>query len=773
VAMLPVDEATLRAGRGMGDRFASTFLRWLNAPDAPLAKARLRTKFLLSLTLLIAALTFATLAVVRHAAEEQVRGVVEQNARNSVLTFQNLHAERQIQLERTAELLATRPELKAMMADDQVGVIQDASEQMWSSGDAELFALADWTGKIVALHTLVPGFPRDVAEKALAHSSAANGEGGWWFGGGHLYQIALRPVQLGGSSSKMYLGTVIVGREIDSRVAAEVGRIALCQVAFRYGDEPVISSLSMMDDAMVAPGLKSATGQDRLEIGGKSYLVSSMNLTPGASPPLTLTVLKPYDDAMAVLTRLNHTLMTLGFLAVFAGGALVFVLSRTFTQPLETLVQGVRALEQGNYHYPLSPDSGDEVSEVTAAFERMRGTLQKNEEERQTLENQLRQAQKMEAVGRLAGGVAHDFNNLLTVIKGHSDLLEMKLGTLSPAQSSIAQVRKAADRATTLTRQLLAFSRMQVLQPRVLDLNSLISDVGKMLPMLIGEEIEYTFRAGESLARVKADPSQIEQVLVNLAVNAHDAMPKGGKLTITTQNVVLDPAYARSHPPTVPGRYVLLTVADTGTGMDEVTRAKIFEPFFTTKELGKGTGLGLATVYGVVKQSGGYIWVDSAPGQGTRFEIFLPQTAAAPQLPSEDEPAAKYSRGNGTVLLVEDEEAVRELASEFLRSSGYRVITGKDGLDALEKAEQEAGTIDVLVTDVKMPRMRGTELAQRLKRARPRVKIVYMSGYLEHDSEEDFLPNAAHLQKPFSRESLLKKMREALGLEAEQPLQTI
>jgi signal transduction histidine kinase/ActR/RegA family two-component response regulator len=750
VAILHLGEATPRTGRGMGNRIASTFLRWLNAPDARLAKARLRTKFLLSLTLLIAALTFATLAVVRHAAEEQVRGVVEQNARNSVLTFQNLHAERQIQLERTAELLATRPELKAMMADDQVGVIQDASEQMWSSGDAELFALADWTGKIVALHTLVPGFPQDVAEKALAHSSSANGEGGWWFGGGHLYQVALRPVQLGGSSSKMYLGTVIVGREIDSRVAADVGRIALCQVAFRYGDEPVVSSLSMLDDAMVAPGLKFSTGQDRLEIGGKSYLVSSMNLTPGASP-----------------------LMTLGFLAVFAGGALVFVLSRTFTQPLETLVQGVRALEQGNYHYPLSPDSGDEVSEVTAAFERMRGTLQKNEEQRQTLENQLRQAQKMEAVGRLAGGVAHDFNNLLTVIKGHSDLLEMKLGTLSPAQSSIAQVRKAADRATTLTRQLLAFSRMQVLQPRVLDLNSLISDVGKMLPMLIGEEIEYTFRPGDSLARVKADPSQIEQVLVNLAVNAHDAMPKGGKLTITTQNVVLDPAYARSHPPTVPGRYVLLTVADTGAGMDDATRARIFEPFFTTKELGKGTGLGLATVYGVVKQSGGYIWVDSAPGQGTRFEIFLPQSAAPPQLPCEEEPAAKYSRGHGTVLLAEDEEAVRELAGEFLRSSGYRVIAGKDGLDALEKAEQEAGTIDVLVTDVKMPRMRGTELAQRLKRARPRLKIVYMSGYLEHDSEEDFVANAAHLQKPFSRESLLKKMREALGIEAEQPLQTI
>jgi|SRR5579863_5292420 len=757
----------------MGYRVVSAYLRSLTPSNWGPTRVRLRTKFLLSLTLLIGALTFATLAVVRHAAEGQVRAGVEQDARNSVLTFQNLRSERQIQLDRAAELLATLPALKEMMADEQVSALQDASEQMWRSGDTELFALADWTGKIVALHTTVSGFSLGAAERALAHSSRSNGAGGWWFGDGHLYQVALRPIQLGGPSSQMYLGTVVVGREIDSSVAAEVGRIALCHVAFRYGDEAVVSSFSTMDDAMAANALKAAAHKDRIEIGGKSYLVSSVNLTPGSSPPLTLSVLKSYDDAMSFLTRLNHTLLTLGFLAVFAGAALVFLLSRTFTRPLECLVDGVRALESGNYTYPLGPDTGDEVSEVTAAFERMRGTLHKNEEQRVFLETQLRQAQKMEAVGRLAGGVAHDFNNLLTVIKGHSDLLEIKLGTLSVAQPSIAQVRKAADRATALTRQLLAFSRMQVLQPRVLDLNSLISDAGKMLPMLIGEDIEYVFHPGESLARVKADASQIEQVLVNLAVNARDAMPRGGKLTIGTQNVVLDAAYARNHPPTVAGQYVLLTVADTGCGMDELTKAKVFEPFFTTKELGKGTGLGLATVYGVVKQSDGYIWVDSVPDQGTRFEIFLPQCMAAAQLPCEDQPAAKHSRGAGTVLLVEDEEAVRDLALEFLRSSGYQVIAGKDGLDALEKAEQETGAIDVLVTDVVMPRMRGTELAERLKRAHPRIRIVYMSGYLEHNSDEGFVADSAHLQKPFSRDSLLKIMREALGQELERPVQTI
>ncbi|MGA8407514.1 MAG: ATP-binding protein [Candidatus Acidiferrales bacterium] len=737
--------------------------RYLREHITPLrwsAKLRLRTKFLLSVVAIIAGLTLATLLIVGHAAEEQVQKSVEQDTRNSVLTFQNLRAERQIELNRSADLFATLPAIKQLMADDNPADIQNSSEEIWRSGDAQLFALADWRGQILALHTATPGFPLSAAQQMMSTSTAPGNSGGWWFGAGHLYQVASRAIQLGAPSSQLRLGTVVVGREIDSSVARDVGRIALCQVAFRYGDQPVVSSLSTLDDAMVASALTNPATRGKIHIADKSFFASSVNLTPGASPELTLTVLKPVDDAVAFLTRLNNTLITLGFCAVFAGAILVFLISRTITRPLDNLVQGVRALEQGNYHYPLGPGAGDEVSEVTAAFERMRVTLQSNEEQNKQLENQLRQAQKMEAVGRLAGGVAHDFNNLLTVIKGHSDLLEMKLGTLSPAQSSIAQVRKAADRASALTRQLLAFSRMQVLQPRVLDLNALIADLNKMLPMLIGEEIEYTFRPGESLGCVKADPSQIEQVLVNLAVNARDAMPRGGKLTINTRNILLDAEYARSHPPTVAGRYVLLTVADTGSGMDEQTKAKIFEPFFTTKELGKGTGLGLSTVYGVVKQSGGYIWVDSTPNQGTRFEIFLPQSTESAQLPSALEPSAKYSRAMGTVLLAEDEEAVRELAGEFLRSSGYKVIEGKDGLDALEKAEQEAGTIDALVTDVVMPRMRGTELAQRLKRVHPAIKIVYMSGYLEHNGEDGFIADSAQLQKPFSRDSLLQKLRE-------------
>jgi two-component system, cell cycle sensor histidine kinase and response regulator CckA len=295
-------------------------------------------------------------------------------------------------------------------------------------------------------------------------------------------------------------------------------------------------------------------------------------------------------------------------------------------------------------------------------------------------------------------------------------------------------------------------------------LNSLIAETSKMLPVLIGEDIEFHFYGARSLGLVKADPSQIEQVLMNLAVNARDAMgKKAGSLTIRTRNVTLDDEWSKAHPPTVPGHYVLLEVEDTGQGMDAQTKARIFEPFFTTKELGKGTGLGLSTVYGVVKQSGGYIWVESEVGKGTKFQIFLPQSGESVQAAGPEKDSESPVRGFGTILLAEDEEAVRELASEFLRASGYTVLVAKDGLDALEMAEQRRGSIHVLVTDVVMPRMRGTELARKLKRCHPELKIVYMSGYLEHDSQDgSYERGAAFLQKPFTRESLLLKIRELI-----------
>jgi PAS domain S-box-containing protein len=387
-----------------------------------------------------------------------------------------------------------------------------------------------------------------------------------------------------------------------------------------------------------------------------------------------------------------------------------------------------------------------------------------NVTEWRALETQLRQAQKMEAVGRLAGGVAHDFNNLLMVIKGHTELLLERTAPEHPDFRKIDQIKKAADRAAALTRQLLAFSRMQVMQPRVMDLNVTITEMGKMLPSLIGEDIELAILTKPHLAHVKADAGQMEQVILNLTVNARDAMPNGGKLLIETSNVDLDEVYARTHPPLMPGRYVMLAVTDTGIGMDAATQAHIFEPFFTTKEKGKGTGLGLATVYGVVKQSGGFVWVYSEVGKGTSFKIYLPRVDERAEAESEKKRKEELPRGTGTILLAEDEKEVREVAREFLHLAGYTIIEAKDGAEALELAAKHSGTIDLLVTDMVMPGIGGRELATRLQALRPGVKVIYMSGYTEYANfkNAEFELHNVMLQKPFTRAILASAVQKIL-----------
>jgi two-component system cell cycle sensor histidine kinase/response regulator CckA len=385
--------------------------------------------------------------------------------------------------------------------------------------------------------------------------------------------------------------------------------------------------------------------------------------------------------------------------------------------------------------------------------------------ERHQLEEQLRQAQKMEAVGRLAGGVAHDFNNLLMVIKGHTELLLNALASSDHVTRKVEQIDRAADRAASLTRQLLAFSRMQVLQPRVIDINDVVEEMGKLIPRLIGEDVELVLRTAPGLGAIRADASQMEQVLMNLAVNARDAMPNGGRLLIETANAELDRAYSSTRPVVEPGRYVLLAVSDTGVGMDQETQARIFEPFFTTKEQGKGTGLGLSTVYGVVKQSGGFIWVYSEVGKGTSFKIYLPRVDQPVEKGGAAQPLAEAPRGTETVLLAEDEQDVRELAREFLESGGYTVIEAANGKDALRVAGQHSGNIDLLVTDMVMPGMTGQQLAGRLQQQRGALAVIYMSGYSEHAATEaaQSALNTRLLTKPFSRNAILRAVREVLG----------
>jgi two-component system cell cycle sensor histidine kinase/response regulator CckA len=384
--------------------------------------------------------------------------------------------------------------------------------------------------------------------------------------------------------------------------------------------------------------------------------------------------------------------------------------------------------------------------------------------EKRVLERQLRMAQKMEAIGRLSGGIAHDFNNHLGVIIGYSRVLKKALGADNVLAEHALEIEKAGQRAASLTKQLLAFSRQQVLTPAILNLNTLASDMEGMLPRLLGEDIEVSLTLDSNLESVKADQSQVEQVIMNLAVNARDAMPGGGKLKICTANVDFDQAYTRTHPGSKTGSYVLLAVTDTGTGMDAATLTHIFEPFYTTKERGKGTGLGLATVYGIVKQSNGYIWVDSAPGRGTSFEIYLPRYMGQPVAKLPVIAPGERLTGTESILLVEDAEALKKLAQTFLEAAGFRVLSAGSGEEALDVAARSGVNFDLLLTDVVMPGMNGRLLAEHLLPRHPGMKVLYMSGYTDSFiSGHGVLEHGTHLlHKPFTEDVLIRKAREVL-----------
>lgn len=376
----------------------------------------------------------------------------------------------------------------------------------------------------------------------------------------------------------------------------------------------------------------------------------------------------------------------------------------------------------------------------------------------------LLQAQKMEAIGQLAGGVAHDFNNLVTVIQGRSHFLLQRMPADDPLRRHVELIQKTAQQAASLTQQLLAYSRKQILQPKVLDLNGVVAGMEKMLRPLIGEHIEVVTQLTRPLGRVKADPGQIEQVVMNLVVNARDAMPQGGRLALATAHIELDETFVRRHPGAHPGSYVMLTVSDTGVGMDGETQTRVFEPFFTTKGPGKGTGLGLATVYGIVKQHEGYIAVQSEPGRGATFRVYLPRADHAAEAPEGPPVLAASPPGRETILVVEDDEAVRELAREILEERGYTVLTAGHPRDALQISERRTAPIPLLVTDLVMPEMNGWELADRLTAAQPEMRVLYMSGYTVDGlaAHGALRPGTAWLPKPFTPDDLARKVREVL-----------
>ncbi len=668
--------------------------------------------------------------------------------------YNQIEKARRDQAQQSAEMIAEQPSLKALMSTNDPVTVQDGSEFILPSSHADLLLLEGVSGKVLAFHSRFPESPQAAFTRLMGNSS---GDHDWWFASGHLFDVSLVPIAAGVGNNQRPLGRMALGREVASQATLDAGAFGKAAFVLDRKGAVLLSSLPTSDWGEFELSLdRRATNSNaiqELEIGKERYLTHSVELA--GDHPIRLHSLQSYDQATIFLDSLNRMLLILGAVAVVAGAIIAFVLSRQITLPLERLVQGTRQLEQGDFDTQIPIRGNDEVADLTRSFEEMRDTL------RQSREGLVRAA-RLEAVGRLAGGVAHDFNNLVMIIKGYSDLL---LDKATPeARPHLEEIKRAGDRASGLTRQLLAFSRKQVLEPQILDPNQTLKNMAKMLRVLIGEDIELVTSFSPNIGRVLADPGQLEQVLMNLAVNARDAMPNGGKLVIETQAVDLDEAYAAAHSEVTPGPFVLTAVTDSGCGMSKEVLSQIFEPFFTTKEDGKGTGLGLATVYGIVKQSKGHVAVYSEPDVGTTFKIYLPSLDKSVPLATARQ-VGVAPKGTGTILLVEDEAPLRALAAESLQRLGYTVLQAGNGLEALSAAERHGETIDIVVTDIVMPRMGGVDLVERLRQKGGQFAVIFMSGYTEVAALENTKigGNAILLNKPFSSDALAHKIAEALG----------
>ncbi len=698
-------------------------------------------------------LTAAMLLLVQARMRSHVREDLVSTLRAESAVYNEIEKARREQAQLSAAMIAEQPSLKALMSTNDRLTVEDSSEPILHTSHADLLILENVSGEILAIHSKSDDAPVSTLKHLMQGST---GEEDWWFAGGHLYDVSLVPIVAGINANQRPLGRMALGREVSSQSTMDAAAFGKAAFVFDRHGAVLLSSLppnEWGDFELSKPLLQTKSDSiQEVTIGSERYLTHFVEL-PG-DHPVRLYSLQSYDQATIFLGSLNRLLLILGGVAVVAGAIIAFVLSRQITRPLERLAQGTRQLEKGDFEFQIPIQGNDEVADLTRAFEDMRTSL------RQSREGLLRAA-RLEAVGRLAGGVAHDFNNLVMIIKGYSDLL---LDSATPeARPHIEEIKRAGDRASGLTRQLLAFSRKQVLEPQILDPNQTLKNMAKMLRVLIGEDIELVTSFSDQIGRVQADPGQLEQVLMNLAVNARDAMPNGGKLIIETQPCYLDESYAATHSEVTPGPFVLTAVTDSGSGMSKDVLAQIFEPFFTTKEPGKGTGLGLATVYGIVKQSKGHIAVYSEPGVGTTFKVYLPSLDKSVPL-ALMRPAGAAPTGTGTILLAEDEAPLRVLAAESLKRLGYTVLQAGNGLEALAIADHHPGPIDIVVTDIVMPRMGGAELVEKLKQKRDDFAVIFMSGYTEVAALENTRigSDAILLNKPFSTEVLAHKITEAL-----------
>jgi signal transduction histidine kinase/ActR/RegA family two-component response regulator len=698
-------------------------------------------------------LIVAVLAMVQARMRSQIRADLASTLRTQSRVYAEMEGLRREQADLSASFIANQPSIKALMSTNDRLTVQDGSQWILSASHADLLILENTSGQLLGLHAKSGEVTSSTAAPLL--EATAGGED-WWFINGHLYDVNIVPIFAGAGMEQRALGRMALGREMRRETILSSGDFGKSAFTFERQGHVLLSSLPQdvwQEFEAASPHVTSLSNVDRVfHIRGERWLASFVEL--GGDHPVRLYCLQSFDEATSFLRALNRRLALLGAVAVLVGAFIAFLLSRQITRPVEQLVDGARRLQKGDFDFQIPVRGHDEVTDLSRAFNEMRVSL------KESRESMLRAA-RLEAVGRLAGGVAHDFNNLVMIIKGYSDMLIDAV----PAQSrpQLEEIKKAGDRASGLIRQLLAFSRKQVLEPQVLDPNQIVRNMVKMLRVLIGEDIDFKTNLSDQVGRIHADPGQIEQVVMNLVVNARDAMPHGGKLIVGTQGAHLDDTYTASHPDARAGDHVVIAVTDNGTGMDKATLAHVFEPFFTTKELGKGTGLGLATVYGIVEQSKGHIVVESEVGVGTTFKVYLPAVSSAASVPQVPKSAVAL-KGTGTVLLVEDEPALRLLTAASLRGFGYTVIEAENGADALLVAEAHMGMIDIVVTDIIMPQMGGPELAAKLRTKRGDVAVIFISGYGHTDAFDGAASGseAGLLHKPFSAATLAAKIQERM-----------
>jgi signal transduction histidine kinase len=571
-------------------------------------KLRMRTKFLLSMLLISAGLTCTSLLLVRHSVRKQIRREIFADLRNSVSTFQNFQRERELTLTHSAELLADLPTLRALMTTQHEATIQDASSDSWRLAGSDLFVLADRTGRVVALHTASAGLTRDMAQQAFAGTLDDESSGHWWFGGQHLYEVFLRPIYFGPATANRLLGFLVIGYEIDDRLASQVGRIAASQVAFYYGDSLVKTSLSPAQESELArqrvpPSASGSNGPEEIQLGEERFLITSLELSGAKSPSVRLNVLKSYDQATAFLNGLNQLLLALGLAALVVGSILVFLISHTFTRPLGNLVSGVRALEKGDFTYSLDAQGGDEVAEVTGAFNRMRASLR-------TTQQELIEAERLATIGRMASSISHDLRHSLAAIVANAEFLcESRLSS-DQREELYQEVRVAVNQMTDLIDSLLEFSRTrESLRPSYGNVKDSVERV--MLAISSHPEfhpVRITFHQ-EGNSSGWFDPRKLERVLYNLLLNSCEAVvPESGRIHVELKE-------ARGG--------VEIRVSDNGPGIPETIRDQMFEPFISYgKE--NGTGLGLTVVQKIMQDHGGDVAVEKTSAEGTVFRLLLP-----------------------------------------------------------------------------------------------------------------------------------------------------